>query len=84
MSKRTKLLEAVRNNPRDVRFEDLVRLVLAVGFQFVRQTGSHAIYQHVEHPAELLNLQESKTGKAKPYQVEQVLAVIDRCKLEVS
>ena len=84
MSKRAKLLAAVRNNPRNVRFDDLVRLVLALGFEFVRQSGSHAIYQHPAHPAELLNLQEAKDGNAKPYQVDQVLAVIDRCQLEVT
>lgn len=78
-----KRLEPIRNNPRGVRFDDLVALVLSVGFSAVRREGSHAIYQHAGHPAELLNLQTTKDGQAKSYEVEQVLAVIDRCKLEV-
>lgn len=83
MSKKEKRLAAIRNNAKGVRFDDLVALVLSVGFTAVRQGGSHAIYQHPEHPAELLNLQSTKDGAAKPYQVEQVLTVIDRRKLEV-
>ena len=35
MTKREKLLDAVRNNPRDVRFDDLIRLVKALGFDLV-------------------------------------------------
>jgi hypothetical protein len=84
MTKREKLLEEVRNNPRDVRFDDLVRLVKALGFSFDRQGGSsHAIYVHTNPAVPFLNLQEGKNGKAKPYQVEQVLALVDAHKLEV-
>lgn len=82
MTKRAKLLDAIRNNPRGVRFSDLVRLVEALGFRLVRQKGSHAIYQHPGHPAELIDLQLAG-DQAKPYQVRQVLEIVDRCKLEV-
>jgi predicted RNA binding protein YcfA (HicA-like mRNA interferase family) len=68
VSKKQKRLEAVRNNPRDVRFDDVVALVLSVGFKFRQTRGSHAIYQHADHKAELLNLQKTTDGKAKPYQ----------------
>jgi predicted RNA binding protein YcfA (HicA-like mRNA interferase family) len=83
MTKRAKLLDAVRNNPRDVRFEDLVRLVKALGFVADRQAGSHGIYVHPNPAVPFVNLQEGKNGKAKPYQVEQVLDLVDRFKLEV-
>ncbi len=57
-----------RNNPADVRFSDLLGLIVALGWQSQRLTGSHRIF---EHPigAERLNLQPGKDGKAKPYQV---------------
>lgn len=83
MTRRAKLLDAVRNNPRDVRFADLLTLLTGAGFVRVRQSGSHAIYQHPTHPTELIDLQPGNAGKAKPYQVRQVLDVLDRCKLEV-
>lgn len=83
VSKREKLLEAVRNNPRDVHFEDLLRLIEALGFMFDRQNGSHRIYQHKNPAVPMINVQDTKTGKAKPYQVEQVLSMMDKYRLEV-
>lgn len=71
-----KTLAQARNNPADVRFSDLLGLVVALGWQPQRITGSHRIF---EHPmgAERLNLQPRKDGKAKPYQVRQILDEID-------
>lgn len=83
MSKKAKRLAAIRNNVSDVRFDDLVALLLSLGFVSVRQAGSHAIYQHPAHSASLVNLQTTKNGKAKVYQVEQVLALVDSLNLEV-
>ena len=83
MSKKQKRLATTRNNPSDVRFDDLVALILSLGFVPVRQAGSHVIYQHRSHPASLVNLQTTKDGKAKTYQVEQLLALVDSLKLEV-
>ncbi len=84
MSKAEKLLAAVRNNPRGVRFDDLVRLVEALGFVPDRQSGSHAIYVHATRgDVPLLNLQEGKNGMAKAYQVEQLLDRVDAYGLEV-
>ena len=41
MSQRKKLLEKLRNNPKNVRFEELETLLTQHGFQLVRITGSH-------------------------------------------
>ncbi|HSW44064.1 MAG TPA: type II toxin-antitoxin system HicA family toxin [Phycisphaerae bacterium] len=53
----------------DIRFSDLRRLLLAVGFE-ERIRGGHYIYSH-EKVVEIINL-PSKGGMAKPYQVKQV------------
>ena len=83
MSKKRKLLAAIRNNPSGVRFDDLVRLVEALGFERERGEGSHAIYVHARAEVPFLNLQTTKDGKAKTYQVEQVLDRVDSFNLEV-
>jgi len=44
-----------------------------------RVNGSHHIFVHSE-VRELLNLQEVK-GKAKPYQVKQLLSLVERYNL---
>lgn len=56
-------------------FVDLRRIAEAFGFVLKRTNGSHHIFQHPDVPGNL-NLQPS--GKdAKPYQVRQLLDIID-------
>ena len=66
----------VLNGSRNVRFDDLVKLAMAFGFELKRIRGSHHILVHPS--AKLpLNLQPGKDGKAKPYQVRQFLDIIE-------
>lgn len=68
----------MRKNPANVRFSDLVR-VCDHYFGDARQTGgSHRIYKTPWQGDPRVNIQESGDGKAKIYQVRQVLAAIDR------
>lgn len=60
---------------KNVRFEDMVKLVEAFGFELSRVNGSHHIFVH-PNVAELVNLQEVK-GQAKPYQIKQFLKLIE-------
>jgi predicted RNA binding protein YcfA (HicA-like mRNA interferase family) len=43
MGKKEKLLQKIRQNPKNVRFEDIDKLLLSFGFE-KRQRGSHATY----------------------------------------
>ena len=53
MSRRDKLLARVRNNPSGVRFTDLLTLADLLGFQFLRQTGSHRQFSHPRAPGRI-------------------------------
>ena len=72
-------LRAARAGSRNVRFRDLVRLVEALGFRLARVSGSHHVFTHAD-VEELINLQEVD-GKAKPYQLRQVVKLVDRYNL---
>jgi predicted RNA binding protein YcfA (HicA-like mRNA interferase family) len=50
MTQREKLLEKLRNNPRDVRFEVLDSLLRAYGFQPRTGAGSHRSYRRDNCP----------------------------------
>ena len=50
------------------------------GFRLDRISGNHHIYVHPKIP-ELMNIQDVK-GKAKPYQVRQFLAMVERHNLK--
>jgi hypothetical protein len=58
-----------------------VALVEAFGFRRLRTSGSHHIFGRAGIH-EQLNLQDVK-GKAKPYQIRQFLAIVERYNLEL-
>jgi predicted RNA binding protein YcfA (HicA-like mRNA interferase family) len=74
-----RLLRRIVVAPHNVRFRDLLGLAEALGFRVERNEGSHHILVHPDIP-ELLNLQEVK-GEVKPYQVRQLLGLIERYNL---
>lgn len=81
MSGIAKILKEMRENPKGIRFSDLKK-VCKHYFGPPRQDGtSHCIYKTPWPGNPRVNIQNQK-GKAKPYQVRQVLLAID--KLEVS
>lgn len=78
MSKCDKLLKKAENSPKNLSFTEICQLAECYGFEFQRQSGSHVIY---EHP--LLTIEQNRfmnfqniNGKAKPYQVKQLLKAI--------
>jgi hypothetical protein len=72
-----KLLVQMRNEPANVSFSDLKK-VCQNHFGPPRQDGSsHAIFKTPWAGDPRVNIQNAK-GKAKPYQVKQVLEAIDK------
>ena len=76
-----KLLKKALASPASLRFEDACALARAFGFHLSRVRGSHHIFAH-PNVRELVNLQEVN-GKAKPYQVKQLLALAEGYNLSV-
>jgi predicted RNA binding protein YcfA (HicA-like mRNA interferase family) len=60
----------------NVRFTDAQRLAEALGFELDRVSGSHHIYRHAAARLRL-NLQ-ARGGQAKPYQLRQLLELVER------
>ena len=75
--KAAKIWQALLDGSRNVRFDDLIRLAEAFGFELKRVAGSHHILAHPTM-AELLNLQPGPDRKAKPYQIKQFMALVER------
>ncbi len=78
MGKCDKLLEKAKNSPNNFSFTEICQLAECYGFIFQRQNASHIIYEHSTLRIEqnrLLNFQNFH-GKAKPYQVKQLLKAI--------
>ncbi|MDE0172107.1 MAG: hypothetical protein OYH76_17295 [Defluviicoccus sp.] len=77
MTKTAAILRALRNNPKNVRFADLAMLCDAY-FGEPRQRGtSHRVYRTPWPGDPRVNIQNDK-GRAKPYQVRQVVKAIEK------
>ncbi len=81
MSRKQKLLLEALNNPKGLRFEELLLLASYFGFELERVKGSHHIFRHSTIPIKL-NLQAVK-NQAKPYQVQQLLNYIEEFQLKL-
>ena len=79
--KKRKFLMQLMSNRENVNYNDLVVLLNAYGFIQTRGKGSHAIYKNAEI-SELLNVQNVK-GEAKPYQIKQFLAIVEKYNLKM-
>jgi hypothetical protein len=77
MDKINELIKTMQGNPCNVKFSDLCK-VCEHYFGKARQEGtSHRIYKTPWLGDPRVNIQDSK-GKAKAYQVRQVLKAIDK------
>lgn len=79
MSSVQKILKQLREEPSNIRFADL-RKVCESFFGEPRQSGtSHLVFKMPWQGDPRINIQDAN-GKAKPYQVRQVLQAIDKLK----
>jgi hypothetical protein len=76
MTRREKLLAAIRNNPRSVRFADACKVAEAIGFVRAGGKGSHTVYAKSGEPT-ILNFQ-NRNGYIPPYQARQLIEMMDK------
>lgn len=75
-----RLLERIRRGEfQNVAFSDFTTLVEELGFRLDRVRGSHRVYLHPAVPRPF-PLQPDK-GKAKPYQIRQLLKILEEYNL---
>ena len=75
MVKCEEYLAVARNNPRGLSFAQLCTLAECYGFEYSRTKGSHQIFKRPGFMS-IMNFQDVG-GKAKAYQVKQLLSAID-------
>ena len=76
VTRREKLLTAIRNNPKAVRFEDACKIAEWLGFRHKGGQGSHRAFGRPDEP-DLLNFQ-SRNGFIPPYQARQLIKMMDK------
>lgn len=74
----SKILAGMRNAPQNVAYADLKKVCIHY-FGEPRQDGtSHAVFQMPWQGDPRVNIQKGKGGKAKSYQVAQVIKAINK------
>jgi hypothetical protein len=77
MTQIKKILAELKNNPQNVNFTDLVKICTHYFGEPRQQGTSHCVYKMPWGGDPRVNIQSNK-GKAKPYQVRQVLDAIEK------
>jgi hypothetical protein len=72
-----RLIKRMRGNPKDINFSDLCRVCEYYFGKPRHNSSSHCIYKTPWQGDPRMNIQNDK-GKAKVYQVRQVLKAIDK------
>ncbi len=72
------IVTRMRNSPQNIRYEDVKRVCEYYFGQSRSNATSHCVFKTPWQGDPRVNIQQGKNGKAKAYQVKQVLAAIDR------
>lgn len=79
--KPVKLLQRILDGQRNISFREFERILTALGFTLDRTRGSHRQYVHPQVPR---SFPVQPTGKdAKPYQIRELLELIEEYGLHV-
>ena len=76
MTTREKTLTSIRNNPKDVRFDDACKVAEWLGFIWKRGKGGHRVYARTGERVGL-NFQ-NRNGRIIEYQAKQLIAMMDK------
>lgn len=76
MTKKEKIITAILNNYKAVRFEDACKLAKSLGFRHKGGQGSHRAFSKEGEPT-LLNFQ-NRSGYILPYQAKQLIEMIEK------
>ena len=78
MSKIEKTLKNMAKSPQNVRFTDLAQVCVHYFGEPRNKVTSHRVYKTPWPGDPRVNIQKGKDGKAKAYQVKQVLTAIKK------
>ena len=73
VSKKDKLIEAIKNNPKNVKFEDLKKILENLGYAAINRGGSHYIFTKKDS----VSLTIPYKRPVKVIYVKQVIRIIE-------
>ncbi|MDX1995243.1 MAG: type II toxin-antitoxin system HicA family toxin [bacterium] len=77
MSKRDKLRRKLRNNPKGVKFTELITLLLRFGFVLVRTQGRHQVFEYKQGDTEGIFVVPTHGNYVKAIYVKGAIELLD-------
>ncbi len=77
MSKRDKLRNKLRNNPKGIKFSELETLLLRFGFRLVRVKGSHHFFEYQLGDNSAIVVVPLHGNQVKTQYVKDVIEILD-------
>ncbi|MDI6780703.1 MAG: type II toxin-antitoxin system HicA family toxin [bacterium] len=79
MSKIEKLFEKIKNNPKNVRFDEIEQFLLDIGFEErqARRGSSHYIFYHEKLEKNVVIPKPHKDKQVKPIYIKKALMAIE-------
>ena len=74
MSRKNKLFDRLKNNPKDVRFGDIRNLMVDIGFELKRTSGSHYIFSK----GDITFVIPAHNNKVKAVYVKRLIDIIEK------
>lgn len=78
MSKRDKLRQKLKNNPRGVQFSAIETLLTRFDFKLVRISGSHHIFRYESEDEKVTIVVPTHANRVKVPYVKEVIALLDQ------
>lgn len=77
LSKRDKLRQKLRNNPKGVRFSDIETLLMRFGFVLVRVKGSHHFFEYRQDDVNAIMVVPVHANQVKSQYVKDTIELLD-------
>ncbi|MEW6618501.1 MAG: toxin HicA [bacterium] len=81
MAKVEEIITRMKRNPNDIRFSELCKVCNYYFGKSRQSSSSHRVYKTPWQGNPRINIQNNK-GKAKTYQIKQVILAIERLEVE--
>ena len=79
MSKQDKLLDKIRNNPKDIKFETVQKILLGYGF---KETSPRGGSSHYTYHRGIYRVTVPKENPVNSVYIKQAIKIIDRLEAE--
>lgn len=78
MGRREKLIETMRNSPRNIRFGEVNALLRYEGFVLINKRGSHRTYHHADDRLITIVVPHGGRKSCNPSDIKKLMTILEQ------